>query len=340
MRKDNNLLDRFINNKLSFYEREELYNDFSFMKQVFLKTHDIDFYSPCSYNLKNNFDFTMFLIKLFRDDVNFVFKVMDYYINHNSSRGENYIKLLSIAKKILRESYDEVNLPYHMSYQTKILNAYETFDSSIKQAIDGSNDMVKEINSLGFFYLQKAYEDEEVVNFFVERLLYKLFYSYNFELYIHNKFENLLELTSKNETTILIDYIAMHDLQLSNYVCNRQYLLDEAKARLNVIVDNFDNFNSNKVDQLNVSIDNYLLDNNIKYTYKIDLIKMEEIKKANLDEEFYGKKLDDIKFINKDNNVFDMKNEMVRKYIRSEIERIYKIKRKKKEISKKNIYLK
>lgn len=320
------LINNFINGNLPFLEREQLFNDVNFMKEVFLITHDKYFYSPCSHDVKNNIDFVFFISKIFKDDVNFVFKVIDYYLKYNTTRNNDYLKIMIIVKKLLKDNYEELYDTYYISYQNKLLNIYETYDSFLENATKNASESEKKFSGLGFSCILNSYGENDIIDFVAERILYKLFYTFDFELYIHNKYNSKEELLLKNVNSVLLDYLSIFDKQLFGYVCNKKELLKDATDRLNQVIENFDNFNNNKKNQLNISLDNYLIDNDINYTYKIDLIKMEELKRVGLDEKFYGQKIEDFKFINEEDNVYNIEEEKIRLFIRKEIRKIFNIK--------------
>ena len=78
------------------------------------------------------------------------------------------------------------------------------------------------------------------------------------------------------------------------------------------------------VDKFNCSLNNFLCLNSIEYTYKIDMVKIEEVKKLGLEEEFYSDSPNVVEFLKASDD--DPIIYVTRKFIRKELEKIFKIK--------------
>ena len=79
---DKRIIDAYINgNDIENYSIEELENDKKFMMMIITLTNDKNFYNLCSEELKGNYEFVRFVIQKFNNDINFICKVADFYLN-------------------------------------------------------------------------------------------------------------------------------------------------------------------------------------------------------------------------------------------------------------------
>ena len=60
---------------------DALENDYKFMMDVINITRDKNMYNLCSEEIKSNYEFVMFVIDLFKDDIDFICEIANQYIN-------------------------------------------------------------------------------------------------------------------------------------------------------------------------------------------------------------------------------------------------------------------
>lgn len=341
MKKREELLEDYLDGKISNSSTlNELYNDSSFMKLLILKTRNPNYYNLCSDNLKRDIDFVLFLTRIFEDDLNLLFSMIYGYTRYCDERDPKYPELLYKINGYLKNFNNNFDITYFMLYKSKIIWFFEIKQDKINYFLEDQSEKYQKENSFGFSIMQYFYNDsKETQMFFAEHYLEKLFYEYDFENYIHKKYQSLDALNSVGINTVLSDYVKSFDEGLYEFVLVRPELLKSGEIKLLQIKDNFDEFalndTRNKVDTFNTKLIDYLEEQDMLLDEKIDIIKLEEVKRLGLDKEFYGRELETLPFISS-NGIVDFNLEKVRLYIRTELQNLFKNKVRKLDLNRKN----
>ena len=107
------LIHDYINgNDIIDYDIEELENDYRFMMKVIDYTKNKNMYNLCSDEVKKNYTFVKFMIEKFKDDVNFIAKVADYYLDQTNDEDITYNELNIIMDSIVNTDIDSELLSY------------------------------------------------------------------------------------------------------------------------------------------------------------------------------------------------------------------------------------
>lgn len=105
------LINRYINGEdITTHDIDELENDKDFMMQVISVSGDNNFYNLCSDIVKCDYEFVKYLIIKFRDKIDFVCEVADYFLSHVGKELETteiYTIMFEITKdhKVLNSKY-------------------------------------------------------------------------------------------------------------------------------------------------------------------------------------------------------------------------------------------
>ena len=104
------LIYDYINgNDIENYNVEELENDYEFMKLVINVSKDKNIYKLCSDKLKNNYEFIKFIIYKFKNDIDFICKVANSYLDITNNEIEE-IELNIIMSELTKECDKNIKL--------------------------------------------------------------------------------------------------------------------------------------------------------------------------------------------------------------------------------------
>lgn len=225
------------------YDIEELENDYLFMMDVLDYTNDKNMYNMCSSSVKRNYEFVKFFILKFKDDVDFICNVFDYYYKNSSNELEK-IDLLIILVNLLEKK----DIEKFIKYKLCLLAFYTEYKVVLdKIKMDDYND---ELNvELGFFVIFDDYcSNCNVTSYFASNLINDIFDDNGFTLedVLHSEFNNFSDFEKKGVNSFLINFIGRYDKLLRDYVITHLYLLDGLKGKLEYIKNNWDNYNEEK----------------------------------------------------------------------------------------------
>ena len=115
------------------YTIEELENDPTFMRMIVLATNDKNIYNLCSEKVKLDYEFVKMMIKRFKNDLNFVCQVANYYLE-NSDNKEHTLELLIIMRGLTtnKEEQEEQFLKYSLKLEC-FYSFYRIMISEVKK---------------------------------------------------------------------------------------------------------------------------------------------------------------------------------------------------------------
>ncbi|MBO6195144.1 MAG: hypothetical protein J6O56_02215 [Bacilli bacterium] len=325
---ENQLLEDYINGTLDLELCTKLESSSKFMKLVFMKTRDTNYYKFCSKSLKNDYDFLMFLIKLFNSENNFIYEIITHYLFYDVNHDDKYINVLTLAEKMFRYNVDKDNYVYYMRCRSRIADFMQTYENHANYIMNSYNRNSKDKNTIGFLVAMNEYKEEpQILEFLASNYVYGIFTKYNLEEYIHYMFNTKEEVLLCDQKELILSFINKIDYYLAEFVKNKEELLYSAMSKLNHAIYNYDSYEDNTqvlVDRFNIALNNYLIQNSIEYTYKIDMLKIEEVKKMGLEAEFYSENVEVVDFLKASDD--DPIIFLTRKFIREELEKLFKVK--------------
>ncbi len=326
------LLDNYINGKIvNPNVLKRLYDNEKFMKRLILRNRNQQDYNLCSNRLKTNIDFIIFLTKVFDHDLNFVFSVINNYVYTVGEGDKRFGELLYVIDGYLKNREFEFDYTYYMQYRCKILWYFDIKQERINSLLNKFDKDYQRENLFGFDIMKWNFNyNEKITEFFAKHYLDKMFYGYDFEDYIHEKYKSIEDINNSSSFKILAEYVRYYDLGLYEYALKNTSLLEDKVVRLNYVIDNFDSYNlknnTEKVDLFNTKLIDYLEQEKLALDTRVDLIKLEEIKRLGLEKEFYGEEIEIPDFL-KHSFVVDFTNEKLRLFIRTELQNLFKKKR-------------
>ena len=312
--------------------KEELENNKIFMEAVMKLTKIENYFRSCSIDLKRDYGFICDLLNDFDDNPNakcyfisqYLFETLDLY-------DINSLKLMAKLQNICEDSSNKIDSSCYINYQTWFNKYMLRIVDNIEYIKLNGNNNDGMYNSIGFDEIVNKYRNySDIVNFYAFSTTKILLNDKSLLEYIFNNFTKEQFLQSDNNH-ILIDYINCFDMSLSSYYINNNEELKKHIGRIIDIKKNYDmvkkEYYNPKIREFNNNLNLFLEENNIEYTYKVDLIKIEELKRLHLEKLFYDDSNLETDFLNRDKNMVDFNLEKVRFFVKNELKRLFKTKR-------------
>lgn len=278
------ILDYISGNDIDDYNIEELENNYDFMKAVIQYTNDKNIYELCSEELKQNYNFVKFLTINFKNDLDFITKVADYYLKFNKTVPSkmtetdiNHDELIILMNELTKKK-DDMEF---ITYRLKANSIYNMFKFEIDLFLEEekkNNPQTIEETGLGFIFVIEVYGSSDIIlKYFAEKYLINLLKdndNFNLETMLHNKFHSFEEIERVGINKVIIDYINLYDSFLASYVSNHLELLDSLKYKLSFIKRNWTIYEKNniqdKIELLFEKVSNYLNENKLEYTFNLE----------------------------------------------------------------------
>lgn len=190
------------------FSLEELENDSFFMYSVIKRSKDVRLYDNASDEVKKSFAFVYSLVEIYKNNIDFIIKIVDYYFENNKDFDFKKIELLVILNKIIKDERKE-------KYVNLLEEMYEEANCYIENHIDNKNDF-----NLGFKYINYPHSKEFFATKFVEEILF------NNDILKEFSKENKKDLSG-----FMIEYINKFDSSLADYLKINIKILDRLKTK-------------------------------------------------------------------------------------------------------------
>lgn len=231
------LIINYINgNDIEKYDINELENDKLFMKQVIDFSNDEKMYKLCSAELKKDYEFVKYIILKFKNNIDFITVVADYFLDKTNNELER-IELVLIMKNLTQNSR------YH--YLSKVIY----IEGRLEIEFDKSKYKDENISSkigMGFIYFLNLYNSNELVlNFYAENIIEEIFKKYviNLEEMLHNNFQTAEKIDEYGLNNFMINYISLYDQMLGSYLQTHLDLLLPLKNKIIKVQKNWNKYN-------------------------------------------------------------------------------------------------
>lgn len=236
------IFDYVSGNDINNFNIDDLENDYLFMIDVINYTRDKATYNWCSDVVKNNHEFVKFILTTFKDDINFIVKVADEYLEKINSDSIEFKEINILMGNILPKDSDHL-MGYNlnttiMSHQQMIFN-YQLIDSI-------TDAKLKQELGLGFNIIKDEYDGNTLIlDFFAQKYLLEIFKEssdFSLEKLLHHNFTNFELLKEYGINNFLINYIRHKDIALANYLRTKNHLLNDLKKNVLLYGSNWLNF--------------------------------------------------------------------------------------------------
>ena len=233
------LIINYINgNDIKDYTIEELESNKDFMMQVIDYSNDKNIYNLCADNVKRDYDFVKFIILKFKEDINFITMVADYFLedkNRNYERIELSIIMSELTKKDPETAY----------YYNVLCGAIYLEKRARIEICKSENEELSDIG-MGFFYIYELYNQSEIIlDYYAKRMIEDIFdeNNLNLESILHKTFKTPDEINKKGLNNYMISFIEKYDSMLAQYVTIHKKILLPFKERIISAQKNWDRYN-------------------------------------------------------------------------------------------------
>ena len=262
--------DYILGNDVEGYSIEELENDKDFMMLVIEATNDKRIYDLCSEDVKKNYDFVKYLVNKFKDDINFICNVADYYLS--STEDELTVMELNILMSELTSKDKEKNMKYSLAQEVIYSSKRVEIEAGKLELNDPKVD--REIG-MGFLLIFDSFNSSEIIlNYFAKKTIEEIFNENNIDLesMSHNQFKSAKEIDNIGINNYMISFIEVYDSMLASYLSTHIDLMQDLKQKIEKAQKNWNKYISNEeIIKYNLILDkvhDYMLqiENNITFT--------------------------------------------------------------------------
>lgn len=304
----NEIIFNYISgNDLDRYSIDELEDDPKFMIDVMRVTHDKRMYNLCSSSVKLNSAFVAAIIEIFKDDIDFVTKIVNPYFENSDVEIIEKIKISIMLERLFNneiqfdtEKYRLKNLSFYFFTMQNIAKFYKTEDKDIVE------------NCTPFQLVEVLFPEQKILkDYIAQQMIDEIFFERldcSFSGLLHISFKSREELEKYGERTFLLDYLRKIDPILSDYISCSPELLSDIVKSMKYIKKNWniynDYLNEEKIEKVLDAAEEYLNERKLSFLASIEDIVREAIEPLGLQELFaeYIKGLKDIDCENIDIN--------------------------------------
>ena len=235
--------DYILGNDIKDYSIEELEDDKEFMMLVIGTTNDEKFYNLCSERLKKDYSFVRYLIEKFKNNIDFICNVADYYL----SDVEN--ELSRIELNIIMSELTAQDKEKNMNYTVVRDTIYTSKRVEIEMAkLKLNDDYVSQDIGMGFLVIFDSFNSSEIVlNYFAKKTINEIFneYDINLENMLHEQFKTLEQIDKIGINNYMLNFIGYYDPMLASYLSTHIDLMASLKQKIVSVQNNWDKYVSN-----------------------------------------------------------------------------------------------
>ena len=258
---DNKIVNDYINgNDIDDFNIDDLENDSMFMKKVIVASNDKNFYRLCSDRVKKDYNFIKFVIYKFKEDIEFISKVADEFLDCNDDllfRNELLIIMCDLINKD-SEYYIKYDIFLDASYQRERLSI-ELVKADLEDEF-----VINEIG-FGFLVILNSFRESGIVcNYYAKRFITDIFseYDIDLEVFLHKKFQSFSSLENIGINNYIINLISIYDVNLAEYLKVHIELLNDVRNEVEKIGNNWCHYNQtqkkNRYENILETVHNYM----------------------------------------------------------------------------------
>ena len=213
-------------------------NNYNFYIEDINIANDKELYYKCPKKVKQNYMFVLYIIEKFQNDIDFINEVAQNYLSKTSKDNYTYQELTFIMSDLIDEHKDNK----YSIYNKEKNMIYNSKRKIIDEYLEEENE---EDYGLGFIIVGENEKSEVITNYFASKFIEDIFYNMNeldLEKIIHMNFKEKSEIIKYGIDRYIIEYIDLFDEELSYYVEDNIYLIDEIKRHINFIINNWNNY--------------------------------------------------------------------------------------------------
>ena len=241
---DLELIKKYVDGLDIEEDLDTLESDPLFMMDVINYTNDKNIYNICYDNIRGNYDFIVFLINKFKNDTDYICKVVDNYLKIE----KDSIKKLDIMVKAynLTKNKNENSENYKIALDRFYVQKRIEFEAyKIDQEEEEEYDPFTYEMGKGFLLFQDSCKySEDLLDYFSNKCINEIiiYHNINFEVLLHEEYKSFLEVKKYGINNFIIDALKKYDRYLAAYIANHLYLLDNIKQKFTYIEKNWIDF--------------------------------------------------------------------------------------------------
>lgn len=237
-----NIINDYINgNDIENYNIEELEDDKDFMMSVISLSGDEKFYNLCGDSVKKDYEFVKYLVLKFKNKIDFICNVADYYLDNNEDELEKMEFIIIMIK--LTEQFKEQQTKYKVLSET-IFNYKRVQIERAKLELD-DNDLSDEIG-MGFLIVYDSCNSSKtILDFYATSIIDAIFKEYNIDLenMLHEQFKSAEDIDKCGINNYMLNFISCYDKMLSSYLSTNIDLMSNLKEKIQLVQKNWDKYN-------------------------------------------------------------------------------------------------
>lgn len=224
--------DYILGNDLEDYSVDELEDDMEFMMLVIDDTNDEKLYNLCSDRLKKDYEFVKYLINKFRNNLDFICVVADYYlfnVDDEFSRIELCILMMELTVQ---------NKEKNMEYTVALDTVYMAKRVEIEIVKLGLNDDILRDIGMGFLILFDSFNSSEIIlNYFAKKTIKEILDENDIDLdeLLHEQFKTPEQIDKIGINNYMLNFIRYYDSTLSSYLCTHIDLMSFLREKIELI---------------------------------------------------------------------------------------------------------
>ena len=239
---NNELIMNYINgNDIDDYDLNELENDKLFMTKVIDFSNDEKMYNFCSDKLKKNYEFIKYIILKFKNKIDFITSVADYFLDNTDTdyeRTELSIIMNELTKK--EKGINQYNVLCDAIYSGKRLQI------ELYKLQNKNEELANEIG-MGFLLIFDLYNHSEIIlKFYAKKIIEDIFKEYDIKLekLLHNQFKMSDEINKQGLNNYMLGFIEFYDPMLASYASAHLDVLLPFRENIIEVQKNWNKYNS------------------------------------------------------------------------------------------------
>ena len=233
---------------------DRLESDYRFMLEVIRITNDKKMYNLCSDEIKLNYEFIRFIIEYFQKDKKFIMDIATNYIKKIGSEDITSKEIIFLICDLINDNTDNYDNEEILAFNLKRSAIYNTERVTIEMALSEEELFWQQELGLGFIYIisDELGKSEIITRYFAKCYLNEIFYCHDdltLEDLIHEHFSTYENLKKIGIKKYILNYVAIKDKYLAEYLLNNLYLIKKLEKSIVYIGLNWDNYIKRKKEQ-------------------------------------------------------------------------------------------
>lgn len=232
------LVKKYVNGEeLGEYSLDQLENDKDFMMSVISYSNDSKIYNLCSDEVKKDYDFVKYLIFKFREDLEFITKVADYYLDNTDTEIESMELNVLMTKLLPNELFSKYDYAREIAYYAKRV------EIEIAKVKDPN---LESLVGEGFLLIFDSYSCSDIIlEYYAESMISDIMRdnNINFESMLHNQFKTPDKIDEIGINNYIINLMGYYDSMLSSYVSTHLDLIKNIRNKIRSIQINWNRYN-------------------------------------------------------------------------------------------------